>query len=189
MSIIDSLKSRADNKCELCGSGQNLNTFVLAPKPEAVESAVLVCDVCKNGIASDHNIDPNHWRCLNDSMWSEHIPVQVLSWRILDSLKEEEWAQDLKTQMYFDDETVEWASALSKGINLSMKATLDSNGASLADGDSVTLIKDLVVKGANFTAKRGTLVKNISLTNDTKYIEGRVNGTHIVLVAAFLKKA
>ncbi|MGL5800184.1 MAG: PhnA domain-containing protein, partial [Plesiomonas sp.] len=57
------------------------------------------------------------------------------------------------------------------------------------DGDSVTLIKDLVVKGANFTAKRGTMVKNITLTSNPEHIEGRVNGVHIVLVAAFLKKA
>ena len=53
----------------------------------------------------------------------------------------------------------------------------------------MTLIKDLVVKGGGFTAKRGTLVKNIALTSNPKHVEGRVNGTVIVLVAAFLKKA
>ena len=58
----------------------------------------------------------------------------------------------------------------------------------MAEGDSVTLIKDLDVKGGGFTAKRGTLVKNISLTNNPKHIEGKVNGIQIVLVAAFLKK-
>ena len=52
-----------------------------------------------------------------------------------------------------------------------------------------TEIKDLVVKGANFTAKRGTMVKNISLTSNPEHIEGRVNGTRIVLVSAFMKKA
>ncbi|MDD4885088.1 PhnA domain-containing protein, partial [Sulfuricurvum sp.] len=53
----------------------------------------------------------------------------------------------------------------------------------------VTLIKDLEVKGAGFTAKRGTIVKNIRLTDDPKYIEGKINGSTIVLVAAFMKKA
>lgn len=67
--------------------------------------------------------------------------------------------------------------------------TVDSNGTVLNVGDSVTLIKDLVVKGGGFTAKRGTLVKNIALTSNPKHVEGRVNGTVIVLVAAFLKKA
>jgi len=50
------------------------------------------------------------------------------------------------------------------------------------------LIKDLDVKGAGFTAKRGTVVKNITLTDNPLHIEGRVNGVRIVLVADFLKK-
>ena len=68
-------------------------------------------------------------------------------------------------------------------------ATVDSNGATLADGDSVTLIKDLNVKGGGFTAKRGTLVKGIRLTDNPLHIEGRVNKQTIVLVTAYLKKA
>lgn len=67
--------------------------------------------------------------------------------------------------------------------------TRDSNGNALADGDTVTLIKDLDVKGMNFTAKRGTVVKNITLTSNPEHIEGKVNGTTIVLVTRFLKKA
>ncbi|MNH11503.1 hypothetical protein D3C79_710190 [compost metagenome] len=67
--------------------------------------------------------------------------------------------------------------------------TVDSNGAVLQEGDSVTLIKDLDVKGGGFTAKRGTLVKGIRLTNNPLHIEGKVNGVQIVLVAAYLKKA
>ncbi|NBU22117.1 PhnA domain protein, partial [bacterium] len=65
----------------------------------------------------------------------------------------------------------------------------DSFGNILSNGDSVTLIKDLDVKGANFTAKRGTVVKNISLTADPTQIEGRVNGTQIVLLTQYLKKS
>jgi protein PhnA len=61
--------------------------------------------------------------------------------------------------------------------------------AILAEGDTVTLIKDLEVKGAGFTAKRGTIVKNIRLTDDARFIEGKINGSTIVLVAAFMKKA
>ena len=68
--------------------------------------------------------------------------------------------------------------------------TRDSNGAILKDGDSVTLIKDLKVKGTSTTLKRGTLVKNIRLTDDVEEIEcnaDKVRGR--VLKTAFLKKA
>ena len=66
----------------------------------------------------------------------------------------------------------------------------DSNGTILKDGDSVTLIKDLEVKGTSVTLKRGTLVKNIRLTDDPDEIEcnaEKVKG--LVLKTAFLKKA
>ena len=68
--------------------------------------------------------------------------------------------------------------------------TRDSNGAILKDGDSVTLIKDLKVKGTSTTLKRGTLVKNIRLTDDVEEIEcnaEKVKG--LVLKTAFLRKA
>lgn len=65
----------------------------------------------------------------------------------------------------------------------------DSNGALLAEGGSVTLIKDLKVKGSSLTLKRGTLVKNIRLTNSAGEIEGRAGGSTMVLKTEFLKKA
>ena len=64
----------------------------------------------------------------------------------------------------------------------------DSNGTLLAEGDSVTLIKDLKVKGSSLTLKRGTVVKNIRLTNSTAEIEGRTGGSTMVLKTGFLKK-
>ncbi len=67
--------------------------------------------------------------------------------------------------------------------------TKDSNGNLLADGDSVTLIKDLKVKGSSLNLKRGTLVKKIRLTDSAEEIEARVDGTVVVLKTAFLKKA
>ncbi|WP_193408673.1 zinc ribbon domain-containing protein YjdM [Hymenobacter glacialis] len=65
----------------------------------------------------------------------------------------------------------------------------DSNGTLLAEGDSVTLIKDLKVKGSSLTLKRGTVVKNIHLTNSAGEIEGRAGGSTMVLKTEFLKKA
>ena len=66
----------------------------------------------------------------------------------------------------------------------------DSNGNILSNGDSVTLIKDLKVKGTSVTLKRRTLVKNIRLTDDAEEIEcnaDKVKG--LVLKTCFLKKA
>jgi protein PhnA len=65
----------------------------------------------------------------------------------------------------------------------------DSNGTLLSDGDSVTLIKDLKVKGTSTTLKRGTSVKNIRLTNKPDEVDCKIKGTKIVLRAEFLKKA
>jgi len=68
-----------------------------------------------------------------------------------------------------------------------MDETKDSNGAVLNEGDSVTVIKNLKAKGAN-DIKQGTVVKNIRLTDDTEAIEGRVDGTLMVLKTCFLRK-
>jgi len=66
----------------------------------------------------------------------------------------------------------------------------DANGATLEAGDSVVLIKDLNVKGANFVAKRGTAVRRITLVADNAdHIEGKVEGQRIVILTKFVKKA
>ena len=66
--------------------------------------------------------------------------------------------------------------------------TKNSNGTLLVEGDSVTLIKDLKVKGSSQTLKRGTLVKNIRLTNSPVENKGRAGGSQIVLQTEFSKK-
>jgi len=65
----------------------------------------------------------------------------------------------------------------------------DSNGASLSEGDAVTVIKDLNVKGGSSDLKRGTLIKKIHLIGDPDNIECNVNGSTLVLKTCFLKKA
>lgn len=64
----------------------------------------------------------------------------------------------------------------------------DSNGSLLSDGDTVTLIKDLKVKGSSLVLKRGTTVKKIKLTDDADEVDCRINGSSIVLRTEFLKK-
>jgi protein PhnA len=66
----------------------------------------------------------------------------------------------------------------------------DANGVELKAGDSIVILKDLEVKGAGFTAKRGTTVTRIALApNDATHVEGRVNGTKIFIKTEFVKKA
>lgn len=65
----------------------------------------------------------------------------------------------------------------------------DSNGAVLKEGDSVTVIKDLKVRGSSSVIKRGTVVKNIRLTDDADEVEGKVEKSMMVLRTEFLKKA
>lgn len=64
----------------------------------------------------------------------------------------------------------------------------DSNGAELMDGDSVTVIKDLKVKGSSMVIKRGTKVKSIRLTEEPTEVDCRIDGSSIVLKTCFLKK-
>lgn len=64
----------------------------------------------------------------------------------------------------------------------------DSNGAELADGDSVTVIKDLKVKGSSMVIKRGTKVKSIRLTENPEEVDCKIDGSSIVLKTCFLKK-
>lgn len=189
MKFEKELYSRANKACELCSSQEALNAFPVSPyEDNSLEHSALICQTCSEQITGEKDLKPNHWHCLNQSMWSEFPPVQVLAWRQLKKLSNESWAMDLLDQFYMDEDTEKWASS---GLEQAseQKPTKDSNGSILEAGDNVTLIKDLVVKGANFTAKRGTMVRNIRLTDDPEHIEGRVNGTMIVLVSKFLKKS
>jgi protein PhnA len=191
MSLEKELKNRAHDKCELCGANKTLSAYEIPPATKASkDNSILTCSTCSEQIYDQTKIDSNHWRCLSDSMWSEHTPVQVMAYRMLKKLSSNDWASSLLDQLFLEDEILAWANdASEESASDEIKPTKDSNGAILLEGDSVTLIKDLEVKGAGFTAKRGTLVKNIHLTENPAHIEGRVNGTQIVLLTCFLKKS
>ncbi len=189
MTVIELMK-RASH-CELCSSTTNLSAFDLESKTKkGADAEVLVCEKCSTAINNKDFSDTHHWRALTDAIWNENTPVKVLSYRILQELSNEAWALDLIDQIYLEDEDLKWAREGVVEVTTTgpAKTCTDSNGTPLLEGDSVTLIKDLDVKGAGFTAKRGTLVKNIKLTENPEHIEGRVNGIGIVLVAKFMKK-
>lgn len=191
MSTEQLLRTRSESKCELCGATDDLSAYNVPPhSDDNADECVLVCGVCREQIENPDKVDANHWRCLNDSMWSQVPAVQVMAWRMLTRLRAEGWPQDLLDMLYLDDDTLAWAKAGGEGAGDDAIKHLDSNGAVLTAGDTVTLIKDLNVKGAGFTAKRGTAVRGISLVPDNaEQIEGRVEGQHIVILTKFVKKS
>ncbi len=93
----------------------------------------------------------------------------------------------------YDEDSGEWVAA----SELAAKSAAGGDGVEvrdavgnlLADGDSVTLIKDLVVKGAGRTLKQGTVIKSIRLTGDAQEIDCKFDGIKgLVLRAEFVRK-
>ncbi|WP_380057242.1 PhnA domain-containing protein [Falsihalocynthiibacter sp. SS001] len=183
---LSALTARSSDQCELCGTSEHLAQYDVGPNADnTVHMSAHLCSKCREQI--DGELDPHHWRCLTSAMWSEHAPVKVLVWRLLDRLRDEAWAHDLFDMLYLDQETLDWAKAGAEQPALVHK---DSNGNVLSAGDTVTLVKALPVKGAGFTAKQGTAVRNISLVADNEeQIEGRVEGQRIVILTKFVKKS
>ena len=189
MSVIErKLKDRSGSVCEISGAEHDLVVYVLPPTNErTVENSVLMAKHLKDQIENPETTDEKDWRGLSESMWSEHLPVQIVSWRMLARLKN----TDLLDMMYLDEEALEWAKATGEGEEEDENKIIhkDSNGVTLLDGDSVVLIKDLDVKGATFTAKRGAAVHNIKLVwDDANLIEGRVENQSIYILTQYVKK-
>jgi protein PhnA len=191
LSIEKELSKRSGSKCELCTATENLKVYeVLPTKKGGIDEAIMACSICFDQIENPGNEDLNHWRCLNDSMWSEHTAVQAVSWRMLSRLRSAGWPQDLIDQMYLDEDTIAWAQATGEGEEDENKVIhRDVNGVILEVGDSVVLIKDLKVKGSSMVAKQGTSVRNIRLDHENaEYIEGKVDGQTIVIITQYVKK-
>lgn len=192
MPLFEELSERGDGLCELCGSAKQLGVYAVPPAEESVlDCSVLVCATCKMQIEQPELADPKHWYCLKESMWSEVDAVKVVSYRMMHALKSEPWSAELLDMLYLDEETLAWAKKTIKDQKANLSDShKDSNGNTLENGDTVVLIKDLQVKGANFVAKRGTVVKSIVLDHENNdYIEGKVNGQQIVILTKFVKRA
>ncbi|MFD2908489.1 PhnA domain-containing protein [Flavobacterium ardleyense] len=189
MSVIEKkLKDRSGSVCEISGAEHDLVVYTLPPHTaESLEHSVLLSKNLKDQVENPETTDEKDWRGLSDSMWNENLPVQILSWRMLARLKN----NDLLEMMYLDEEALEWAKATAEDEEEDENKIVhkDSNGVTLFDGDSVVLVKDLDVKGATFTAKRGAAVHNIKLVwDDATLIEGRVESQTIYILTQYVKK-
>jgi protein PhnA len=191
MKLEDQLIARSENKCELCKSENVVSLYEVAHAVHRDEDGCLmICAKCTAQIDKKEELDNKHWACLTTSMWSEVPGIQVVSWRMLNRLREESWAADNLDMMYLDDDRLAWAKATGDHENnAAVDLHKDANGQNLQDGDSVVLTKSLDVKGSTLNAKMGTVVKNIKLVQDnTEQIEGKVEGQLIVILTKYVRK-
>ncbi len=75
----EKLLNRANHKCELCGSTENLSAMEVAPSDGSIDQSICICDVCREQVEDNSKLDSNNMHCLSDSMWSEVPAVQVVS--------------------------------------------------------------------------------------------------------------
>ena len=191
MSLEETLKKRAANQCELCKDENDFKIYEVPPKSDRrEEDSLLICAKCLAQLDKKEALDSKHWVCLTASMWSEVPAVQVVSWRLLNRLRNESWASENLDMMYLDDENLVWAKATGDHENDSaVELHMDCNGNVLQTGDSVSLIKSLDVKGSTLNAKLGTVVKNIRLVDDNiEQIEGKIEGQVIVILTKYVRK-
>ncbi len=191
MSLESELEVRSGKQCELCAATSDLKIYEVKPvSTGGVDGSLLACGTCIGQIDNPETTDANHWRCLNDSMWSEYRAVKVVAWRMLSRLRKEGWPQDLLDMLYLEDADLRFAKETGEHLDESEKVIhRDANGTILQAGDSVVLIKDLKVKGSSLVAKQGTAVRRISLDRENaKYIEGKVGPTQIVIITDYVKK-
>lgn len=192
MKLEDILKERSGNVCELSGAAEALVQYeVPFAKNKGAESTILVSSKCLDQIEKRELPDAKFWEnILPTAMWSEVPAVQVVAYRMLNRFRNESWAADALDMIYLDEDNLEWAQA--SGDHLgdgNVQLHMDSNGNVLQTGDTVTLIKDLDVKGSSLNAKIGTAVRNIRLVHDNhEQIEGKVEGQTIVILTKYVKK-
>ena len=161
-------------QCELCESTNNVTEYVVF---EGDDGVVFLCETCKTQI-ENNSLDEAHFNCLNNSMWSEKSSVKILTYKLLKELGR----NDLLDMMYLTDEELAIANKTEEVIK-------DANGNVLKAGDSVSVIKDLEVKGAGKTIKRGTVIKNIRMCDVEGHISCKVDGIgQVYLKTEFLKK-
>lgn len=184
MAISKELNGRSGGFCELCTASSAAHAYTVSPgKDDLTANQVALCESCLNAITE--NITGPYWRCLEGSIWNPEPAVQALSYRLLYLNSGEDWAGDVMNSIELDEDTLQWAMSAFEVA----ESQMDAFGNSLVNGDTVQLIQSLKVKGTNFTADKGTVVRKIRLVPDNKeQIEGKINDQTIVILTKFVKK-
>ena len=108
------LVRRSRSHYELCArNGVRLDVYELPPLEEEphVDGCIFICEGCRKQIVDPKKINPGHWRCLNNALYSDVTAVQVMSFRLLKRLaaKEAHWAEELLEHAYLEPEAEQWA--------------------------------------------------------------------------------
>jgi len=183
--ITPALRERSNGTCELCTSEDASMAFAVSPKNnDAIENEVAICNTC--AAAMEDAAAAMHWHCLAGSIWNAEPSVQALSYRLLYKHKDQEWAAEIINGVELDEAVSNWALSA-----FEVKAVhRDSNGTELQHGDTVVLTQGLNVKGANFMAPKGTIVRKIRLVADNhEQIEGKINEQTIVILTKYVRRS
>ncbi len=109
------LARRAKSKCEVCqAAGVPLQIHEVAPAPKEpdFDHVIMVCAACDAALSDPSSpLDPNRWRVLTETLWSDAPAVRVSVVRLLQRLaKEADWARDTLEEAYLEDDILEWAA-------------------------------------------------------------------------------
>lgn len=184
MSISTQLQERSQGNCELCNINIASQEYTVSPKKDDdVSNQVAICDSCLQAIdATDKGA---YWSFLEGTIWNPEPSIQALSYRILHTYKNEDWAADIISSVELDENTAAWALSAFQVADVHK----DAFGNTLENGDTVVLTQGLNVKGTSFTAAKGTVVKKIRLVPDNvDQIEGKINEQTIVILTKYVKK-
>lgn len=178
------LSERNQNLCELCNTNNCHIEYTVSPrKDDMIENQVALCDTCFKNLNTENIGD--YWRYLEGSIWSTTPSVQALSYRILSTYKNQDWANDVLNSINLDDNVIQWAMSAFEIAD----QHLDAFGNKLENGDTVVLTQALNVKGTSFSAAKGTIVKRIHLVPDNiEQIEGKINDQTIIILTKYVKK-
>jgi protein PhnA len=184
MTISAKLNDRSGGVCELCNSLPAVHEFTVSPRADEVaENQVALCDTCMTAMGEEEKGD--YWRCLEGSIWNPEPSVQALSYRLLQTYKDEEWAKGVLNSVELDEDTLQWAMSAFDVADVHK----DAFGNLLESGDTILLTQNLKIKGTNFTAGKGTMIKKIRLVqDDPQQVEGKINDQMIVILTKFVKK-
>ena len=184
MALAAALSARCGGICELCTNESATHEYGVTPRdPDQLVNQVALCNNC---FALLDNTETDHWRCLEGSIWNPEPAVQALSYRLLYARKEQGWADDVINSVSADEDVIQWALTAFQVADVHK----DAFNNVLENGDNVVLTQALNVKGASFTAAKGTIVKKIRLVPDnTEQIEGKINDQTIVILTKFVKKS
>lgn len=183
MALSQKLQDRSNGTCELCNTEPATIEFTVSPKSDdSADHQVAICATCNKEMEGEN---ANHWRCLEGSIWSTEPSVQALSYRLLQKFKDQDWANTALSSVDLDENVVNWAMSALQVADVHK----DAFGNVLENGDNVVLTQALNVKGTNFTASKGTVVKRIKLIADNpEQIEGKINEQSIIILTKFVKK-